>query len=125
MNVPEGLQYTESHEWIKIDGLHCVCGISDYAQKQLSDIVFVELPETGKQVKKGDVLCVVESVKAASDIYAPVAGTITKVNDALTSSPDMLNSDPYGDGWICEMDITSEAEVSGLQSSDQYKEKIK
>lgn len=120
MNVPEELQYTETHEWVKQDGDVYLCGITDYAQNELSDIVFVELPDVGKQVAQGDALCVVESVKAASDIYAPVSLTVVEVNEALESEPDLVNTDPYGDGWLCKVTLTKPAEAGELLSADQY-----
>ena len=120
MKVETELLYTATHEWVKQTKDGIVCGITDHAQSELSDIVFVELPEIGKAVSKGDALCVVESVKAASDIYAPISGTIKKVNETLTSSPDILNADPYGEGWICVIEPSDEGELKGLLSSDTY-----
>ena len=124
MNIQEDRQYAETHEWAKKEGDIVICGISDYAQNELSDIVFVELPDVGKEVKKGEQFCVVESVKAASDIYAPLSGTITRVNDTLTNAPETLNKDPYGDGWICSITPSDPAELETLLTAEQYSKHI-
>lgn len=124
MKVAHELLYTPTHEWIKQEDEGIVCGITDHAQSELSDIVFVELPERGKTVAKGATLCVVESVKAASDIYAPISGTIIKVNDALSGAPETLNSDPYGEGWICVIEPSDKGELKDLLSAEQYKAKL-
>src|SRR5512139_2519472 len=101
MNIPEKLKYTESNEWINLEGNNCTIGISDYAQDQLSDIVFAEIiVNEGDQIKKGDTIATVESVKAAADVYSPVSGRVTRINEALGGSPEVINSDPYGTAWI-------------------------
>ncbi|ULH14502.1 glycine cleavage system protein GcvH [Deinococcus sp. KNUC1210] len=115
MNTPSDLKYAPSHEWLKDDG---TVGISDFAQDQLGDVVYVELPEVGREVSAGETLAVVESVKTASDIYAPASGTITAVNDALSGTPELVNSDPYGEGWLFKIDVTEESE--GLMDASAY-----
>ena len=103
MNTPTELKYAASHEWLSEDG---TVGISDFAQDQLGDVVYVELPEVGREVTAGDTIAVVESVKTASDIYAPASGTVTAVNDELSSSPELVNSSPYENGWLFKLDVT-------------------
>ena len=110
--VREGLKYTQSHEWIKITNSTATIGITDHAQTELTDIVYVELPEIGKEISKGDELCVVESVKSVSEIYAPLSGKITKVNQQLEDSPETINTSPYDDGWLVEIEITNKDETS-------------
>ena len=100
MNVPQNLRYNTSHEWVLLEGDVATIGISDHAQEELTDVVFVELPPVGKTVDAGDPTAVVESVKAASDIYAPIAGEVVEVNDAVEADPSLVNTDPYGDGWL-------------------------
>lgn len=120
MNAPENLRYQESHEWIGTDGGSVPVGITDHAQEELSDVVYVELPEVGASVSKGDPVAVVESVKAASDIYAPVSGTVTEVNQALENNPGLVNSDPYGEGWIFKLEPADPAEVETLMDAAAY-----
>jgi len=98
-------RYTRTHEWVSVDGKHATIGITDFAQAQLGDVVFLELPSVGRKLAARDTFGVVESVKAASDLYAPVAGRITAVNDNLSSKPELINSDPYGEGWILKLDL--------------------
>ena len=124
MNVPEDLQYATTHEWLRLDGENATVGISDHAQHELTDVVYVELPQVGAKVKAQQQVCVVESVKAASDIYAPISGTITAVNDALTANPSLINTDPYGDGWIFRIRIEAGEEIEILKSPAQYREMI-
>ncbi|MCB9993301.1 MAG: glycine cleavage system protein GcvH [Hyphomicrobiaceae bacterium] len=116
--------FTEDHEYIRQDGATGTVGISDYAQSQLGDIVFVELPSVGAKFTKGDEIAVVESVKAASEIYAPVSGTITEVNAALTGAPDLVNSDPMGAGWFIKMSIDDAGELTGLMDEAAYQNHI-
>lgn len=118
--VPEGLKYTKDHEWVKIDGDEAVIGITDHAQSELGDITFVELPEIGKQIKKSDSIATVESVKAASDIYSPVSGEVTQVNDTLETAPETINSSPYENGWICRINIADASEQSSLMDASEY-----
>jgi len=120
-DVREGLKYTKTHEWVKLAGTKAKIGITDHAQHELTDIVFVELPTVGKEVKKGEELCVVESVKSVSEVYAPVSGKITAVNTKLDDSPEIINSSPYDDGWLVEVEISDKAEVNTLLDAAAYK----
>ncbi len=122
MQVPETLRYSEEHEWVSIaDGVATI-GITDHAQEELGDIVFVELPALGAVLTKTATLGVVESVKAVSDVYAPIGGTVTTVNERLTSNPEIINEDPYGAGWMVKVTVTDTAEVDGLMTAAQYRE---
>ena len=123
-DVKDDLKYTEDHEWIKIKGDIAQIGITDHAQEELTDIVFVELPEVGKEVKKGDELCIVESVKSVSELYAPVSGKVEKVNDMLEDSPETINEHPYDDGWLVEIKLTDESEKNNLLDAAAYKKLI-
>ena len=116
--------YTEDHEWIRVEGGVATVGITDYAQEQLGDLVFVELPDVGKAMKKGDTAVVVESVKAASDVYAPVDGEITEVNASLSSDPALVNSAATGDGWLWKMKLADEGQLSGLMDEAGYKKHV-
>jgi glycine cleavage system H protein len=116
------IRYTREHEWIRLEGDIATIGISDYAQEQLGDVVFVELPEVGKILAKGGDAAVVESVKAASEIYAPVAGEVVEVNGALADAPGAVNADPEGEGWFLKMRVASPAEVEALMTIDAYQE---
>jgi glycine cleavage system H protein len=120
-DVRDGLKYTKTHEWVKLAGTKAKIGITDHAQHELTDIVFVELPTIGKEIKKGDELCVVESVKSVSEVYAPVSGKIVAVNTKLDDSPEIINSSPYDDGWLVEIEITDKAEVNTLLDAVAYK----
>ena len=122
--IRDDLKYTESHEWVKVQDAIVVVGITDHAQSELTDIVFTELPEVGKEVKKGEELCVVESVKSVSEIYAPVSGKIKKINDVLEDAPETINASPYDDGWLVEIEIADAAELSTLMSSSDYKKLV-
>ncbi|HEU0133334.1 MAG TPA: glycine cleavage system protein GcvH [Allosphingosinicella sp.] len=113
--------YTEEHEWIRVEGDEATVGITDFAQGQLGDIVFVELPEAGRQVTKGGDAAVVESVKAASDVYAPVDGEVTEPNPALSDDPSLVNSDPEGEGWFFRLRLANPSQLDGLMDSDAYK----
>ena len=121
MNVPDDLRFAKSHEWIRLQGSEGTVGISDHAQHELTDIVHVELPEIGKQVSAGETVCVVESVKAANDIYSPVSGTVTGVNDAVGADPPLVNTDPYGAGWIFRIQPSQPGEIEALLSPDAYR----
>ena len=123
-SIPHDLRYTREHEWVRAEGGVAVVGITDYAQKKLGDVVFVELPDPGDEAGQMDELGVIESVKAASDFFCPVSGTIKEVNSALAESPDTVNSDPYGDGWLVKITIGDEAELSDLLGDEEYKEFI-
>ena len=113
--------YDEEHEWIRVEGEEGVIGISDYAQDQLSDVVYVELPEVGDTFDRGDILAVVESVKAASDVYMPVSGEVLEINDALEDSPELVNQDPYGEAWFVRITIADPSELDDLLDADGYK----
>jgi len=121
MNIPSELRYSSDHEWVRRDGDTVTIGITEYAQDALGDVVFVEIPEQGVGVSSGDSFTEVESTKSVSDIYAPVSGTIAAVNDALESQPELLNSDPYGEGWICSIEMSDPAEFAALMDADSYR----
>lgn len=123
-DVPEGLKYTKEHEWIRVDGDEITIGITDHAQNALTDIVYIELPESGDSYGTDEEFSIVESVKSASPIFAPVAGEITAVNDELEDAPELMNTDPYGAGWIVKMRPEDSAEVEGLLSASGYKAEI-
>ncbi|GAV24499.1 glycine cleavage system protein H [Carboxydothermus islandicus] len=118
--VPKDLKYSREHEWIKVDGNIGVIGITDFAQKSLGDIVFIELPGVGDEISAGDSFGVVESVKAASDLYAPVSGKVVEVNEEVIESPQLVNEDPYGKGWMIKVEISNEAELDELLSPEDY-----
>jgi glycine cleavage system H protein len=119
MNIPNDLLYTEEHEWLSVDGTTVRLGITDFAQDQLGDIVYVDLPEVGAELEKDDTFAEVESTKSVGEVYAPFEGVVTAVNDALVDTPELVNSDPYGDGWLIEM--TVETEIGGLLDADGYR----
>ena len=122
--VPEGLFYTKEHEWLNIEGEEVVIGITDHAQNALTDIVYIELPEVGETCDDMGEFAIVESVKSASPIFAPLGGEITAVNDALDDTPELMNEDPYGEGWIVKMKLNDASAVSGLMSPADYKSEI-
>jgi glycine cleavage system H protein len=124
MNFPESLKYTKDHEWIQIDGDTGIVGITDYAQGELGDVVFVELPPVGKVVKAHDSFGTIEAVKAVSDIYAPASGSIVAVNPELEKTPEVVNKDPYGKGWMVKIKLSNASEVSGLLSAAAYKQLV-
>jgi glycine cleavage system H protein len=115
------IRYTKEHEWVKVDGDTATVGISPYAQEQLGDVVFVELPEVGKKVEKGKEMAVVESVKAASEVYAPISGEIAEVNNALTDAPATVNEDALGKGWFAKIKLANKGELDGLMDEAAYK----
>jgi len=121
MNFPEDLKYTREHEWCRIQGNVAVVGITDHAQDQLGDIVYVELPDVGDEVKKGETFGVVESTKAVSDLFAPVSGKVVEVNDPLADAPETINEDPYEDGWLIKVELASPAEVQELLDVAGYR----
>lgn len=121
MNVPDDLQYTETHEWLRLEGETATVGITDHAQAELTDIVYVELPKPGAQVSARQPVAVVESVKAASDIYTPIGGTIVEVNQALESNPALVNTDPFGEGWIFKLRIEAGEQIERLKEPAQYR----
>ena len=124
MNVPEQFRYSSDHEWISAEGSKVRVGITDYAQDALGDVVFVQAPAVGDSVKAGESVGEVESTKSVSDIYAPVAGTVVAVNDTLADSPQLLNEDPYGKGWICEIQVADESELASLLDAAAYRSLI-
>jgi glycine cleavage system H protein len=124
MNVPDELLYTESHEWVRREGDRIRVGITDHAQAELTDVVYVELPKMGGSYEAGGTIAVVESVKAASDIYAPAKGTVAEVNKALESNPALINTDPYGEGWMVKMTVNNPADVQALMDSATYEKQV-
>ncbi len=124
-SIPEELKYTQDHEWARSEGDNIIaCGITDYAQEQLTDIVFVELPEMNREVKQGEQIAVVESVKAISDVFTPASGKVVKINATLEDSPELINGDPYGEGWIFKIEARDKTELNILMDSAAYKEHI-
>ena len=124
MKIPDDLMYSKDHEWVRLIGLVARVGITDYAQDALGDVVFVQLPNAGQSVEAGSSCSEVESTKSVSDIYVPVSGKIIAVNQALSESPGLINSDPYGDGWIMEIEVADTASVAGLMSASSYKQLV-
>ena len=122
--VPENLRYTKDHEWIRVEGDSGTVGITDHAQEELGDIVYVELPKVGAKLEQSSSFGSVESVKAVSDIYCPVSGEIADINQALAESPEKVNDEPYGDGWLIKLKLTSPTQVDGLMTAAQYTEYI-
>ncbi len=120
MQVPEHLRYSSDHEWIAVSGTRARIGITDYAQDALGDVVYVQVPALGSSVTAGDSFGEVESTKSVSDVYAPVTGTVVAVNDSLGDSPETLNSDPYGAGWLCEIEVADQSELAGLLDAAAY-----
>jgi glycine cleavage system H protein len=124
MNFPENLKYTKDHEWIQIDGDVGIVGITDYAQGELGDVVFVELPAVGKTVKAHDTFGTIEAVKAVSDLYAPLSGSVVAVNPELEKTPETVNKDPYGKGWMVKIKISNPSEIANLLSAPAYKQLV-
>ena len=120
MNVPENLRYSKEHEWVRVDGDTAVIGITDYAQDALGDVVYVDLPDVGDEVTAGGTFGEVESTKSVSELYAPIGGTIASVNDELGDEPEKLNSDPYGEGWICTITVADAGELDALLDAAAY-----
>ena len=120
MDNPIDRKYTKEHEWIKIDGETVILGITNFAQDQLTDVVFVELPEVGKQIEQNGNLCVVESVKSVSDIFSPISGEIVEVNKKLVNSPALINNDPFEDGWIVKLKVKDEKDLEQLMTAEEY-----
>lgn len=125
MEVPKDLRYTEEHEWLKVDGTKGVVGISHFAQDQLGDVVFVEVPAVGTELEKENTFGVVESVKTVSDLYAPVSGKVVAVNKDLEANPELVNQDPYGKGWMIELELADASQVDGMLSAEGYEAFIK
>jgi glycine cleavage system H protein len=124
MSYPENLRYTKDHEWIKLEGNTATIGITEFAQGELGDIVYVEIETVGKSLDAEAVFGTVEAVKTVSDLFLPVAGTITEVNPALAGQPELVNSDPFGEGWMIKMTVNNPADVDGLMSAEAYKELV-
>ena len=124
MNTPNDIKYTKEHEWVSLDGETATIGITDYAQSQLGDIVFVEFPEINSGINQNETFGVIEAVKTVADLFAPVSGEIIEVNSSLEDSPNFINSDPYGSGWIIKVKINDSNEYNGLMPSDVYEEHI-
>lgn len=124
MEFPDGLKYSKEHEWVLVEGKTATIGITEYAQEELGDIVYVELPDVGEKVVKDDPFGAVESVKAVSDVYAPVGGTVLEVNDTLPDSPETINEDPYGDGWMIKVEMSDMDDLKDLMSADEYAEYV-
>ena len=123
-DIPTNLKYASSHEWVNVEGDTAIIGISDHAQDELTELVFIELPEIGRELTAGDPCAVVESVKPASDIYAPVSGRVIETNDALDTEPGTVNEDPYGDGWFFKIHLANPKELDDLLSPDDYGEQV-
>lgn len=124
MNIPQSLKYTEDHEWIKIDGDIATIGITDFAQNELGDIVYVEIETEGEEIDKGEVFGTVEAVKTVSDLFMPISGEVVEVNEELEGSPEIVNEDPYEKGWMIKIKVSTTSELNDLLSSDQYKEVV-
>ena len=124
MNFPSEIKYTKDHEWIKVEGNEAYIGITEFAQRELGDIVYIDISSMGKEVEKDEVFGTVEAVKTVSDLFMPVAGTILEVNALLDKQPELVNSDPYGDGWMVKVSLTNVASVDGLLTADSYKSLI-
>ena len=120
MNLPQELRYTKDHEWVKMDGDQATVGITDFAQQELGDIVYVEIETVGKDLEAGAVFGTVEAVKTVSDLFLPVSGTVTEVNPKLSSNPELVNSDPYGSGWMVKMKIKNQGDLQGLMDAAAY-----
>ena len=119
--VDEKARYAKTHEWVRVEGAEGVVGVSDYAQDKLSDVVFVDLPAAGKAARKEAALLVIESVKAAEDVFSPVSGTVSAVNPALGASPELVNKDPYGEGWLVRITLSDPSELAALMDADAYR----
>ncbi|MBI5343761.1 MAG: glycine cleavage system protein GcvH [Deltaproteobacteria bacterium] len=124
MEFPKDLKYTKEHEWVKVEKNIVTVGITDYAQDSLGDVVYVELPQEGSPVTRSEPFGVVESVKAVSDLYAPVSGGVTEVNDAIVDNPEVINEDPYGDAWMIKVELSSPSEIDELMSAEDYQKYI-
>ena len=124
MNLPDNLKYTKDHEWVRVEGDVAVVGITDFAQSELGDIVYVDIDTVDKEISQEDVFGTVEAVKTVSDLFSPLSGTVLEVNPKLDNSPELVNSDPYGDGWIIRMSISDASQVDGLLSAEGYREVI-
>lgn len=124
MNIPEELKYTKDHEWIRVEGVHVVIGVTDFAQKELGDIVYVDVDTEGDTVEKEEVFGSVEAVKTVSDLFMPITGEVVEFNEELEDAPEMVNNDPYGDGWMIKVAVSDESELEGLLSAAEYKDLV-
>jgi glycine cleavage system H protein len=124
MEFPEGLKYSKEHEWVLVEDKVAIIGITAFAEHELGDVVYVELPEVGEKVVKDDPFAAVESVKAVSDVFAPVSGTVLEINDTLPENPETINDDPYGDGWMIKVEMTDKDDLKDLMSAEEYAEYI-
>ena len=124
MNFPDNLRYTKDHEWIRLEGNEAIIGITDFAQHELGDIVYVEIETIGQQLNAGDVFGTVEAVKTVSDLYLPVNGTITEVNPKLNSNPELVNNDPYGEGWMAKVKVGNSSDIESLMSAEAYQQLV-
>ncbi len=124
MKIPADLKYTEDHEWVRIEGGTAVVGITDFAQNELGDVVFIEIETEGEELEKGDVFGTVEAVKTVSDLFMPVGGTVNEVNQSLADEPELVNKDPYGKGWMIKISVSDSEEINNLMSADDYKKMI-
>lgn len=124
MNIPEGLKYSREHEWVRVDGQRAYVGITDYAQDELGDIVYVELPEVGAELKAGETFGTVESVKTVSDLYAPVSGRVVEVNEALSNAPEKVNESPYEEAWMIVVEMADPSELDALLDAEAYRQHI-
>ena len=124
MEFPEGLKFSKEHEWVLVEGKNATIGITEFAQQELGDIVYVELPEVGEKIVKDDPFGAVESVKAVSDVYAPVSGTVLEINDLLPDNPETINDDPYGDGWMIRVEMTDADDLKDLMNGEEYAEYV-
>ena len=124
MNIPSDLKYTKDHEWLKVEGNLAIVGITAFAQGELGDIVYVEVETEGEELNQEEVFGSIEAVKTVSDLFMPVSGEITSFNDALEQDPEIVNSDPYGDGWLVKIEMSDSSQVEGLLNADQYKELV-
>lgn len=122
MNIPDNIKYTKDHEWIKVEGDSAIVGITDYAQGELGDIVFVEIETEGEQLEQGEVFGTIEAVKTVSDLFMPVSGKVAAVNTELEDSPDLINKDPFEKGWLIKISLSNSAELDSLMDANQYKE---
>ena len=120
MKVIEGLKYSKEHEWVKVEGDIAIVGVTDFAQEQLTDVVFVELPEKGKEVEAGKNMGVIESVKSVSDVFAPISGEIIEVNEQLSDKPELINNDPFGEGWVAKIKIKAPVQLDALMNHEEY-----
>ena len=124
MNIPDNLKYTENHEWALIEGDNATIGITEYAQNELGDVVFIELPAVGTHVSKGDAIGTIEAVKTVADVYTPVSGEVVEINEALKDASELVNKDPYGAGWIAKVKISDVSEINNLLTPEDYKKLI-